>query len=63
MASLLNARTAVITGGAQGLGLAIGQRFVAEGARVVLGDVNLEATEVEPSGWAAMTLLWRCGAM
>ncbi|AFE16280.1 3-ketoacyl-(acyl-carrier-protein) reductase [Mycobacterium tuberculosis RGTB327] len=46
MASLLNARTAVITGGAQGLGLAIGQRFVAEGARVVLGDVNLEATEV-----------------
>lgn len=43
--SLLTGQTAVITGGAQGLGLAIAQRFVAEGARVVLGDVNLAATE------------------
>ncbi|MDT5256260.1 MAG: 3-oxoacyl-[acyl-carrier protein] reductase [Mycobacterium sp.] len=44
--SLLYGQTAVVTGGAQGLGFAIAQRFVAEGARVVLGDVNLEATEV-----------------
>src|ERR1700720_3239917 len=43
--SLLTGQTAVVTGGAQGLGLAIAQRFVSEGARVVLGDVNLEATE------------------
>src|SRR6201985_58557 len=43
--SLLTGQTAVITGGAQGLGFAIAQRVVAEGARVVLGDVNLEATE------------------
>jgi 3-oxoacyl-[acyl-carrier protein] reductase len=43
---LLSGQTAVITGGAQGLGYAIAERFVAEGARVVLGDVNLEATEV-----------------
>ncbi|HEY9304171.1 MAG TPA: 3-oxoacyl-ACP reductase FabG [Mycobacterium sp.] len=43
--SLLAGQTAVITGGAQGLGFAIAQRFVDEGARVVLGDVNLEATE------------------
>ncbi|KAA1248865.1 3-oxoacyl-ACP reductase FabG [Mycobacterium simiae] len=43
--SLLNGQTAVITGGAQGLGFAIAERFVAEGARVVLGDVNLAATE------------------
>lgn len=35
----------MITGGAQGLGFAIAQRFVDEGARVVLGDVNLEATQ------------------
>ncbi len=42
---LLADQTAVVTGGAQGLGLAIAQRFVAEGAKVVLGDVNLEATE------------------
>lgn len=43
--ALLDGQTAVITGGAQGLGFAIAQRFVAEGARVVLGDLNLEATE------------------
>ncbi|MGV3701384.1 MULTISPECIES: 3-oxoacyl-ACP reductase FabG [unclassified Mycobacterium] len=41
---LLTGKTAVITGGAQGLGFAIAQCFVAEGARVVLGDVNGEAT-------------------
>lgn len=43
--ALLEGQTAVITGGGQGLGLAIAERFVAEGARVVLGDVNLEATQ------------------
>lgn len=43
--SLLTGQTAVVTGGAQGLGFAIAKRFVDEGARVVLGDVNLEATE------------------
>lgn len=43
--SLLTGQTAVVTGGAQGLGFAIAQRFIAEGARVVLGDVNLEATQ------------------
>lgn len=41
--ALLEGRTAVITGGAQGLGLAIAQAFVAEGANVVLGDLNEEA--------------------
>ena len=40
---LLKDRTAVITGGAQGIGLAIASAFVAEGARVVLGDINLDA--------------------
>ena len=40
---LLDGRTAVITGGAQGLGFAIAQRFVAEGARVVLGDLDPDA--------------------
>jgi 3-oxoacyl-[acyl-carrier protein] reductase len=43
--TLLANQTAVVTGGAQGLGFAIAERFIAEGARVVLGDVNLEATE------------------
>ncbi len=42
--ALLDGRTAVITGGAQGIGFAIAERFVAEGARVVLGDLDLDAT-------------------
>lgn len=41
---MLEGQIAVITGAAQGLGYAIAERFVAEGARVVLGDLNLEAT-------------------
>jgi len=36
----LKDRTAIITGAAQGLGLAIASRFVAEGANVVFADVN-----------------------
>jgi 3-oxoacyl-[acyl-carrier protein] reductase len=41
---LLDGQTAVVTGGAQGLGYAIAERFIAEGARVVLGDLDLDAT-------------------
>ena len=37
---LLENKTAVITGGGQGLGLAMARAFVAEGARVVLGDLD-----------------------
>jgi 3-oxoacyl-[acyl-carrier protein] reductase len=43
--ALLAGRIAVITGGAQGLGYAIAQRFIAEGARVMLGDLNIDATQ------------------
>ncbi len=43
--SLLDGRTAVVTGGAQGIGFAIAQRYVAEGARVVIGDLDLQAGE------------------
>jgi 3-oxoacyl-[acyl-carrier protein] reductase len=42
---LLQGQTAVVTGGAQGLGLAIATRFIAQGARVVLGDLDLDATK------------------
>jgi glucose 1-dehydrogenase len=40
-------RVAVVTGGASGIGAECARRFVAEGARVVLGDLN-------PDGLAAM---------
>jgi 3alpha(or 20beta)-hydroxysteroid dehydrogenase len=36
----LDGRVAIVSGGARGQGEAIGRRFVAEGARVVLGDVR-----------------------
>ncbi len=42
---MLSGQTAVITGGAQVLGFAIAERYVAEGARVVLGDRDIDATE------------------
>jgi len=42
--TLLAGRVAVITGGAQGLGYAIAQQFIAEGARVMLGDLSIDAT-------------------
>ena len=60
--SLLSGQTAVITGGAQGLGLAIAERFVAEGARVVLGDLNLEATQAaaERLGGGGVAAAMRC---
>ncbi|NDK90938.1 3-oxoacyl-ACP reductase FabG [Gordonia desulfuricans] len=40
---LLNQQTAVITGAAQGIGFAIAKLFVAEGARVVVGDIDGDA--------------------
>ena len=42
--ALLAGRTAVITGGARGLGFAIAEKFVTEGARVVLGDLGIDIT-------------------
>ncbi|BBB01339.1 putative 3-ketoacyl-(acyl-carrier-protein) reductase [Actinacidiphila reveromycinica] len=43
--TLLQGRTAVITGGAQGIGFAIAETFVKEGARVVIGDLDLAAAQ------------------
>lgn len=41
----LNGKTAIVTGGAEGLGRSIVERFLAEGARVLFTDINVEAGE------------------
>ncbi len=41
----LAGKTAIVTGGASGFGEGIVRKFVAEGARVMIGDINLEGAE------------------
>lgn len=43
MAELLKGRVAIITGGAAGFGLESTEKFVANGAKVVIADINAEA--------------------
>lgn len=39
----LDKKTALVTGGASGFGLGIVRKFIAEGARVILADINADA--------------------
>lgn len=58
--ALLSGRTAVITGGVQGLGYAIARRFIDEGARVVIADLDLDTTEAAAEQLGGDTLAVRC---
>src|SRR5207249_9199055 len=49
----LDGKVAIVTGGASGIGAATARRFVAEGARVVIADVNDEAGEGVARGLGA----------
>ncbi|OUC79011.1 3-oxoacyl-ACP reductase FabG [Gordonia lacunae] len=59
---LLAGRTAVVTGGAQGIGLEIARSFVGAGARVVLGDLSLDAAQaaVDELGGSEVARAVRC---
>ena len=50
---LLDGRSAIVTGSARGLGLAMAERFGEEGARVVLSDIDAAALEDSRSRLAA----------
>ncbi|QHJ00494.1 SDR family oxidoreductase [Xylophilus rhododendri] len=46
-------RTAVVTGGAQGIGFAIGKRLLAGGAKLCIWDADPEAIEVAKAAFAS----------
>ncbi|MGO7718864.1 SDR family NAD(P)-dependent oxidoreductase, partial [Rhizobium johnstonii] len=41
----LRDKVCIFTGSASGIGLAISKKYVSEGAKVVIADLNLEAAE------------------
>ncbi len=48
----LNNKVAVVTGGSSGIGLATAQRFISNGAQVVITGRNQEALDATVAIWA-----------
>jgi NAD(P)-dependent dehydrogenase (short-subunit alcohol dehydrogenase family) len=56
----LTGKTAVITGGASGIGSAIAEAFITQGASVALVDLNLEAAQKRADELGSGTLAFAC---
>ena len=56
----LTGKTAIITGGASGIGSAIAKAFVSQGARVALLDLNLEAAQAGAKELGSNSLAFAC---
>ena len=57
---MLTGRTALITGGAQGIGLAIARRFATQGARIVIGDLDETKAKEAAASLSADAIGVRC---
>ena len=53
----LDKKVVAITGGARGIGLAIAQRYLAEGASVVVADIDAKAIEPSSAPMPSMPLI------